>query len=89
MKAFISVYGKDRVGIIAGVSALLATLNINIEDISQTIMNGSFTMIMRVDISACSLEISDISQKLNDLGNSLDMAISIRHEDLFNAMHRI
>ena len=89
MKAFISVYGKDRVGIIAAVSAKLAQLNINIEDISQTIMNGSFTMIMRVDISKSENDFGDISHQLESLGNDLGMSISIRHEDIFNAMHRI
>lgn len=89
MKAFISVYGKDRVGIIAAVSAKLAELNINIEDISQTIMSGSFTMIMRVDISSCPFEFGKISDEISALGDSLGMAISIRHEDIFNAMHRI
>jgi len=89
MKAFISVYGKDRVGIIAEVSAKLAQLNINIEDISQTIMNGSFTMIMRVDISKSENDFGDISHQLESLGNDLGMSISIRHEDIFNAMHRI
>ena len=88
MKAFISVYGNDRVGIIANVSAKLAELNINIEDISQTIMNGSFTMIMRVDLSTCVKDYGETAKALETLGDELGMSISIRHEDIFNAMHR-
>ncbi len=87
--AVISVIGKDRVGIIAGVSALLSENNININDISQTIMDDIFTMIMMVDLKDNEIENSDIKEKLNKLGDELGVAITIQHTDLFNRMHRI
>lgn len=87
--AVVTVVGKDRVGIIAGVSALLAEENININDISQTILDDIFTMIMMVDLKNVAIESSDIAQKLNDLGAKLGVSITIQHTDLFNAMHRI
>lgn len=87
--AVISVIGKDRVGIIAGVSTLLSENNINIKDISQTIMDGIFTMIMLVDLQEHNIEKSDIIEKLNTLGDELGVTITIQHTDLFNRMHRI
>ncbi|MCR5592661.1 MAG: ACT domain-containing protein [Saccharofermentans sp.] len=87
--AVISVIGKDRVGIIAGVSALLSENNININDISQTILNGIFTMIMLVDLKDNVIENSDITDKLNKLGEDLGVTITIQHTELFDRMHRI
>ena len=89
MKAILTVIGKDRIGIIAAVSNILADSNINILDISQTIMQGFFTMIMLVDISQMSLSFSEISEKLDRKGQELGLSIRIQHEDIFNAMHRI
>ena len=87
--AVISVIGKDRVGIISGVSALLSENNININDISQTILNGIFTMIMLVDLKDNVIENSDITDKLNKLGEDLGVTITIQHTELFDRMHRI
>ena len=87
--AVISVIGKDRVGIIAGVATLLSENNINIKDISQTILDGIFTMIMMVDLQEHDIEKSDIIEKLNALGDELGVSITIQHTDLFNMMHRI
>jgi len=87
--AVISVIGKDKVGIIAKVSNLLAENNININDISQTIMDDIFTMIMMVDLQGLKIEESDIKEKLNSLGEELGVAITIQHTDLFDKMHRI
>lgn len=87
--AVISVIGKDRVGIIAGVSALLSENNININDISQTILDDIFTMIMLVDLKDNDIENSDIADKLSGLGDELGVVITIQHTDLFNRMHRI
>ena len=84
-----AVIGKDRVGIIAGVSALLSENNININDISQTILDDIFTMIMLVDLKDNDIENSDIVEKLNALGDELGVTITIQHTDLFNRMHRI
>ena len=88
-QAVITVVGKDKVGIIAKVSALLAQEGINIKDISQTIMGNIFTMIMMVDLKDVVIEESDISNKLSNLGDELGLSITIQHTDLFNAMHRI
>ncbi|MBO4243311.1 MAG: ACT domain-containing protein [Clostridiales bacterium] len=87
--AVISVIGKDKVGIIAKVSNLLADNNININDISQTILDDIFTMIMLVDLQQLQIEESDIKEKLNALGEDLGVTITIQHTDLFDKMHRI
>ncbi len=87
--AVISVIGKDRVGIIAGVSKLLMENNININDISQTILQDIFTMIMIVDLQGLEIENSDIKEKLSALGDELGVKITIQHTELFNRMHRI
>ena len=89
MKGVLTVIGKDRIGIIAAVSNILADSNINILDISQTIMQGFFTMIMLVDISQMSLSFSEISERLERKGQELGLSIRLQHEDIFNAMHRI
>ena len=87
--AVISVLGKDKVGIIAKVSTLLAENKININDISQTILDDIFTMIMLVDLQDHEIENSDITEKLNALGDELGGTITIQHTDLFDKMHRI
>ena len=87
--AVISVIGKDRVGIIAGVATLLSQNDINIKDISQTILDGIFTMIMMVDLKDNVIENSDIVEKLNALSEELGVTITIQHTDLFDRMHRI
>jgi len=89
MKAIITVLGKDRVGIIASVSAILAECNVNILDISQTIMQDIFTMIMSVDITNSTSDIGSLSSVLEAKGNELGVEIKIQHEDIFNSMHRI
>lgn len=89
MKAVITVIGKDRVGIIAGVSNILAQFNVNILDISQTIMQDLFTMIMLVDISKSRAEFTNLSVNLETKGQELGVMIRIQHEDIFNSMHRI
>ena len=89
MKAVVTVIGKDRTGIIAHVSGYLADNDINILDISQTIMQDIFTMIMLVDISKCEDHFAEISKSLEDLGAELGLSIRIQHEDIFNSMHRI
>ena len=89
MKAVITVIGKDRVGIIAAISAILAENNVNILDISQTIMQDIFTMIMIVNISQTNTNFHELSEKLEKKGQELDLSIKIQHVDLFNSMHRI
>ena len=87
MKAVITVIGKDTVGIIARVSGLLLKYNINILDISQTIMQDLFTMIMLVDLRDASL--SDLSDEIKVIEDEMHLSIRVQNEDIFNAMHRI
>jgi ACT domain-containing protein len=83
------VIGKDRVGIIAGVTRILAEANVNILDINQTIMQEIFTMVMLVNISQANAPFTSLSEDLKDLGVELGLSIQIQHEDIFNSMHRI
>ena len=87
MKAVITVIGKDTVGIIAKVSDMLYRNNINILDISQTIMNELFTMIMLVDMQGKS--VSDISDEVKEIEKNMNLSIHVQNEDIFNSMHRI
>ena len=87
--AVVTVLGRDRVGIIADVSRLLADYGINIKDISQTILDDIFTMVMMVDLKDVVIEESDISEKLGELGKKLGVQFTIQHSGLFNAMHTI
>ena len=89
MKAIVTVIGKDRVGITAAVCSLLAQHNINILDISQTVLQEFFTMVMLVDTSACSASIGEMSDILEQAGREQELSIRIQREDIFNAMHRI
>ena len=89
MRAVITVIGKDRIGIIAAVSKILADSSVNILDISQTIMQDIFTMLMLTDISCSSIPFAGLAEKLEQKGDELGLKITIRHEDIFNSMHRI
>ena len=89
MKSIVTVIGKDRVGIIAEVCAMLSAQNVNILDISQTILQDYFTMIMLVDTAKCTVSFSELSDMLKKDGESCGLSIRIQREDIFNAMHRI
>ena len=89
MKAVVTVIGKDRVGIIAGISACLADHHVNILDISQTILQDYFTMIMLVELDGERLALPDLSAALDDAGNRLGVQVRVQHEAVFTAMHRI
>jgi ACT domain-containing protein len=89
MNAIITVVGNDKVGIIAKVSAFLAQRDINIEDISQTVLSGNFIMMMMVNLSSCSEDIKEIKQELTALGETLNVSISLMHEKVFSEMHRV
>lgn len=89
MRAVITVVGQDKIGIIAEVSRVLAENSINILDISQTIMQDMFTMIMLVNTEACQSSFKAISDTLKALGEKLCLSIRIQHEDIFQSMHRI
>ena len=89
MKAIVTVLGKDTVGIIAAICALLAQHNVNVLDISQTILQDYFTMVMMVDLSDCSSSFADLAADLETAGTERGLSIRIQREDIFNAMHRI
>ncbi|MFC5560211.1 ACT domain-containing protein [Ureibacillus thermophilus] len=87
-KAIVSVIGKDQVGIIAKVTTVLAERNINILDISQTILQDFFTMMMVIDVTELK-DLESLQQELNDLGKSIGVVITVQLEEIFRAMHRV
>jgi len=89
MKAIITVLGCDRIGIIADVTAALAKNNINILDISQTIMQDIFTMIMLTDISESRKTLAEVEDEMELVARKLGVSITVQHSDLFHSMHRI
>ena len=90
MRAVITVAGKDRVGIIAEVTQALAHQNVNVLDITQTILPPDlFTMVMLVDASQCKVPFGDLADQLAALGNQSGLAIQAQREDTFQVMHRI
>ena len=89
MHAIVTVVGNDRVGIIASVCSLLAENNVNILDISQTILQGSFTMVMAVDVGAATASFGDLSAALEELGSEMGLSIRIQRQEIFDAMHQI
>ena len=89
MKAIITVVGSDQKGIIARVSAILAENNINIADISQTILSGNFVMMMMVDLEESKISIDELRSKMEALGSEMGVNISIMNEKVFSAIHRI
>lgn len=88
-KTIITVVGKDTVGIIAKVCTFLAENNVNILDISQTIVDGFFNMMMVTDASASTKEFGELATELKALGEVIGVVINCQHEDIFNKMHRI
>lgn len=89
LKGIITVLGKDQVGIIAKVCTYLAEQNVNILDISQTIIQDYFNMMMIVDISSPAKAFENLITDLHDLGLTIGVEIKLQHEDIFNSMHRI
>ncbi len=89
MRVIVTVVGKDKSGIIASVSSALAEKKVNIEDISQTIVQGNFTMIMLCDISAAQVGVSELGAEMKKLGEKIGVSVHVQHEDVFNAMHKI
>lgn len=88
IKAIVTTVGQDQVGIIAGVSHYLSTAQINILDVSQTIMSGYFTMMMMVEVPA-DQDFTKLAADLKDLGTQLGVEINIRNERLYQAMHQL
>ena len=89
MKAVLTVVGKDKPGIIASVSSVLAENQVNIEDISQTIMQDKFTMIMYVNIANAKINLGELKSLMSNLGEKIGVNVHVQHEDIFNAMHKI
>ncbi len=86
---FITVIGQDKKGIVARISGLLYERNINIEDISQGVMQGYFVMTMLVDMREASADLENISRALGKIGDDMGLRIQIQHQNIFKAMHRI
>lgn len=89
MKAIVTVVGQDRVGIIAAVCAKLAEFNVNVLDISQTVMQGYFTMMMAAEVSQCNIPLGELAQRMDELGVQMGLSIRVQREDIFQSMHRI
>ena len=89
MRAIVTVVGKDKVGIIAGVCTALAEYNVNILDIRQTVMQGYFTMMMVTDVSASALPVAELAKALEEKGKDMNLSIRLQREDIFDAMHRV
>ena len=88
-KAIITVVGHDTVGIIASVCSYLAEQNVNILDISQTIVNGYFNMMMIADLSGKKKHFAEVSSELDDLGKEIGVMIKIQKEEIFDLIHRV
>lgn len=88
-RIIVSVLGHDRVGIIAGVANILADSNVNILDISQTIMQEFFTMMLIADMENSQVDLAALKKMLNEKGEELGVRIDAQHEDVFRYMHRI
>ncbi len=89
MRAIITVVGKDRVGIIAGVCNELAQYQVNVLDISQTVLQGFFTMMMVTEISQCTVPLVELIEKMQALGERMGLSIRVQREDIFEAMHHV
>jgi ACT domain-containing protein len=89
MKAVVTVVGKDRVGIIANVCQALASYNVNVLDISQTVMQGYFTMMMVVEVSGCNVPLAELCKAMDAKGQEMSLSIRVQREDIFDAMHRV
>ncbi|MDD6319260.1 MAG: ACT domain-containing protein [Oscillospiraceae bacterium] len=89
MKAVITVIGRDTVGVIARVSAVCADLNINIEDVTQSILQDMFCMIMLVDTTRCSAAPAEVRARFEALGQEMKMQVTLTRQEVFDAMHKI
>ena len=89
MNAIVTVIGKDKVGIIAAVCIKLAEMNVNVLDISRTILDGKFTMVMAVDAANANVGFEELAAQLRELGEGMELSIRIQREDSFDAMHKL
>ncbi|AVQ16583.1 MULTISPECIES: ACT domain-containing protein [Fusobacterium] len=89
MKCIITVLGTDKVGIIAKICTYLSEVNVNILDISQTIIGGYFNMMMIVNMTDANKKMEEVNEELTHIGKKMGVIITMQHEDIFNCMHRI
>lgn len=89
MRAVCTVVGKDRPGIIAAVTTVLAERSVNILDISQTIMQGFFTMITLVDLTAMAITLDELRRELDGVAQRVGVTVTVQHEDVFSTMNRV
>ena len=89
MRAVLTVIGKDTVGILAKVSAVCARHSANITEVTQSVLQDMFAMIMMIDIQNLKVPFADFSDEMSELGKSMNLSIHVMHEDIFNSMHRI
>ena len=89
MKAVITVVGRDMVGILAKVSGVCAEKNVNVIEVTQSVLQEMFAMIMLVDISELKGEFSEMAKEMSEMGEKMGLSIHVMHEDIFNSMHRI
>lgn len=89
MRAVVTVIGKDTVGILHKVSGICAEYNVNVIEVTQSVLQDMFAMIMLVDISAIHGDFSELVDRMSDLGKQLGLSIHTMHEDIFNSMHNV
>ncbi len=88
-RAIVTIIGSDRVGIIAGIANVIADANVNILDISQSVIREFFTMIMMVDLAGATISFNELSDRLTRKGEELSVRVEIQREEIFKAMHRV
>ena len=89
MKAVVTVIGKDAVGILAKVSTKCAEYNANVIEVTQSVMQDMFAMIMMVDITSCTVPFKELAEDLNHIGEEFGVKVHVTHEELFNTMYRV
>ncbi len=89
MRAIITVVGRDTVGILAKISAMCAEHNVNIIEVTQSILQDMFCMIMLADVSKCNIPFTALADEAKALGEEMNLSVNAMHEDIFNSMHRI
>ena len=89
MNAVVSVIGKDRVGILARVATECAQANVNVVEVTQTLLQDTFAMTMLVNIDQIAMKLSEFAQHMDNVGKEIESVIHVMHEDIFNSMHRI
>lgn len=89
MKAIVTVIGKDEIGILGKVSSACANVHANILEVTQSVLQDVFAMIMLIEIDSSKVMLSEVQKELEEAGNSMGMKVHVMHEDIFNSMHKI